>query len=103
MAERYGHDSGAIAAHSQLGGFPARVEVDRTYLYGYGLLILTFGFFVVLSYILVVSKLLPPTGHPILDWIRSDMYYCVLLPLSIPAGVVFVYLNWMSLKFFRHN
>ena len=27
----------------------------------------------------------------------------LLVPLSIPATLVAVYLNWLSMKFFRHN
>ena len=86
-----------------IGGFPARTEKDRTYCFGYGVLVVVMGFFVVAIYMTVISKIMPYTENAILDAIKDDMYYCFLLPLTIPVGVLFVYLNWMSLKFFRHN
>lgn len=82
---------------------PPRTNEDRTYLFGYSLLCLTFCFFVTSSYMLVISKFMPYTGHAVLDWVKDDYYYCILFPLTIPVSVVFVYLNWTSLKFFRHN
>jgi hypothetical protein len=88
---------------SGLGGFPSRTGEDRTYIYGFAILCATIGFFVIAVYMLFVSKLMPYTGHAVLDWIKVDRYYCLLLPITIPVGIVFVYLNWMSLKFFRHN
>ena len=50
------------ASKLSVGGFPARTETDRTYLYGYALLILCFGFFVFAAYFLVISKFMP-MGH----------------------------------------
>jgi len=63
----------------------------------------TFVFFVTMLYALVVSKFMPYTGNYVLDWIRDDMYYSPLVICSIPATVIAVYLNWLGLKFFRHN
>jgi len=34
---------------------------------------------------------------------RDDTYYCVLVPLTLPVAVFFILLNWMGMKFFRHN
>ena len=31
------------------------------------------------------------------------MYYCYVVTATIPATFVFIYFNWLSLKFFRHN
>ena len=52
---------------------------------------------------MVVSKLLPETGNAILDAVRSDHYYCLLLPLCAPTTIIAIYLNWVALKFFRAN
>lgn len=54
-------------------------------------------------YASVVSKLLPATGHPVLDAVRNDTYYCVLIPLLGIPLFLFSYLNWLSFKLFRHN
>ena len=49
------------------------------------------------------SKLLPPTGNELLDFLREDWYYSLLIPLCIPVTLVAVYFNWFALKFFRHS
>lgn len=95
---------------------------DNTVLWGYVLLICTFIFFVGAIYAMIVSKFMPLTGNKvsnlnsnfgfiklpfdifyILDWIKEDYYYCMLVPATVPVTVIAVYLNWLSLKFFRHN
>ncbi|KAF4315624.1 hypothetical protein BBO99_00009621 [Phytophthora kernoviae] len=35
--------------------------------------------------------------------LERDVYYCYLLPLTIPVTILACYANWVSLKFFRHN
>uniref|UniRef100_K3X9E8 Uncharacterized protein n=1 Tax=Globisporangium ultimum (strain ATCC 200006 / CBS 805.95 / DAOM BR144) TaxID=431595 RepID=K3X9E8_GLOUD len=42
-------------------------------------------------------------GDGILRVIERDVYYCYLVPLTIPVTFVACYANWVSLKFFRHN
>jgi hypothetical protein len=40
------------------------------------------------------------------EWIRvlqQDEYYSLLLPLLLPVGLAFVYLNWLGMKLYRHN
>ncbi|KAI9282191.1 phosphatidylinositol N-acetylglucosaminyltransferase subunit Y-domain-containing protein [Sporodiniella umbellata] len=76
---------------------------DNTYLYGYGLLLTTFITFFFLIYAIVVSKLLPPSNNKLLDWLRNDEYYCLLLPITAIAWIYWVIWNWMGMKFFRHN
>lgn len=34
---------------------------------------------------------------------HSYSYYAALLPLTIPATLIWSITNWMGLKFFRHN
>ncbi|KCV67959.1 hypothetical protein H696_05685 [Fonticula alba] len=50
-----------------------------------------------------ISKLLPPSDDELLSWVRKDRYYGALLPLLMPSIVVFVFLNWLGMKYFRHN
>jgi hypothetical protein len=70
---------------------------------GYLLLFAAATFFVLCSYAAVFSKLMPETGVAVLDGIRNDRYYCLLIPLLIPVTVIVVYMNWLGLKIFRHN
>ena len=55
------------------------------------------------SYWLLLSKLLPPTGHWLLDALRDDRYYGVLVPLCMPITLVASYLGWFARKIFNHN
>ena len=70
---------------------------------GYLLLFGSFLFFVIGIYATVAAKFLPEVGHPVLDFVRSDQYYTLLAPLLIPVVLMSTYLNWLGLKFFRHN
>jgi len=54
-------------------------------------------------YAMVVSKFMPETGNKLLDWIRDDDYYCILIPSTLVATVYTVTANWLGLKIFRHN
>ena len=40
-----------------------------------------------------------PENHIFLD----ELYYCLLIPLSLPVSVLAIYCNWIAVKFFRHN
>ena len=62
--------------------------------------ILSFAF---LLYWLLLSKLLSPTGHWLLDALRDDRYYGVLVPLCMPITLVASYLGWFARKIFNHN
>lgn len=46
---------------------------------------------------------MPYTGNPVLDWIKDDHYYCVLVPALVPISIAFAYLSWVSMKFFKHS
>ena len=57
-----------------------------------------------LVYAIVISKSLPHTANGFITTnIRNDHYYCYLLPLAIPSTILFIYLNWVGMKFFRNN
>jgi len=51
----------------------------------------------------VGSKFLPHTGNVVLDALAGDWYYSLLLPLTVPVTLVAVFVNWLAMKFFRHN
>jgi hypothetical protein len=52
---------------------------------------------------MLISKMMPITGIALLDAIKEDNYYCFLCPLCIPTTIIAIYINWMSLKFFKAN
>ena len=70
-----------------------------------GLIFVTVGvlIFSLFIYATVVIKAFPATGNAFLDLVAQDSYYCLLIPLTPFVAVVAAYLNWVSLKFFRHN
>ncbi len=70
---------------------------------GLSLLICSVLFLIIIVYTTVISKLLPPPESPILELIRSDRYYCLLIPLTIPVFVFAVYLNWFSINLYKSS
>lgn len=61
-------------------------------------------FVVTFLYTAFVSKWMPSVGNIAMDWISQDEYYSYLWVIIVfPVSVVFVYMNWLSLKVFRHN
>jgi hypothetical protein len=107
------------------GNIPSRRvnenTTDTTYLWGYCLLFATFTFFVGCLYAMFGSKCMPDTGikvykkiykkkhhhthntRKLLDWIKYDNYYCLLIPITAIVWIYFILWNWMGMKFFRHN
>ncbi|KAG0257950.1 hypothetical protein DFQ27_004887 [Actinomortierella ambigua] len=59
--------------------------------------------FVVSMYALVVSTYMPETKNQILDWIKHDSHYCMLVPVTLPVTILVVLFNWLGMKLFRHN
>ncbi|CAA6660748.1 unnamed protein product [Spirodela intermedia] len=45
----------------------------------------------------ILSKLLPP-----FEINSLLLYYCMLVPLTLPVLVVAVYFHWLSMKLFKH-
>ena len=37
------------------------------------------------------------------DFLEDARYYSYLLPLLLPVTFAAVFINWVSMKFFRHN
>lgn len=76
---------------------------NLTVLSGWLLLIITYILFIGLMYAIFISKWMPDTGHSLLDAIKRDNYYCLLVPLTLPVSIIMVFVNWLGMKFFRHN
>jgi phosphatidylinositol glycan anchor class Y biosynthesis protein len=57
----------------------------------------------VFLYTALLSKLLPDTGFPAIDFIKHDYYFCYLLPLSIVPTYMVIYLNWLAMRHFEQN
>ncbi|KAI8388106.1 phosphatidylinositol N-acetylglucosaminyltransferase subunit Y-domain-containing protein [Radiomyces spectabilis] len=99
--------SGGLAAQPlharRLAGHTSETIPDTTYLWGYALLLMTFLMFMTTMYALVGSQYVPDTNNKILDWIKHDQYYCLLVPITAIVWIYFVVWNWMGMKFFRHN
>jgi hypothetical protein len=74
-----------------------------TELLGYTFLIGAFTFFVLTMFAFFGSAIIGKTGHIVLDFLLEDSYYCFLLPLLVPLTIIITYLNWLSIKFFRHT
>mmetsp|Transcript_18606 Transcript_18606/g.25797 ORF Transcript_18606/g.25797 Transcript_18606/m.25797 type:complete len:114 (-) Transcript_18606:52-393(-) len=71
-------------------------------LWGLALLLCALGVALLGTYSLVISKVTEASGIGALDLIKFDRYYCLLIPMTIPVSLVAVYLNWLSMKFFKH-
>eukprot|EP00386_Alphamonas_edax_P011332 GDKI01035959.1.p1 GENE.GDKI01035959.1~~GDKI01035959.1.p1 ORF type:complete len:108 (+),score=19.66 GDKI01035959.1:103-426(+) len=77
-------------------------EESSTQLVGACLVGLAYLLFVASMYCLIISKFMPDTGNFVLDSIKRDWYYCLLIPCLVPTSFVFIYVNWVSMKYFRH-
>jgi len=78
-------------------------ENSMTQTIGYCLIGFSALLFIGVFYAMLIAPLIGSTGHIILDFIQSDSFYCCLLPLMIPVSMMFTYVNWVSMKFFRHS
>ena len=70
---------------------------------GLGLLLGSFVAFVVLGFWIFASNLVPPTGNWLVDWMREDQYYCLLVPLTVPVTLLFTFCAWFTNMLFQHN
>lgn len=70
---------------------------------GLCLIALSGALFIGVFYSLFIAPIVGKTGHIILDFIQQDSFYCCLIPLMIPVSLLFLYVNWVSVKFFRHS
>ena len=52
---------------------------------------------------IVISKLMPISANPWIAAVQQDQFYSLLLPCLLPVALLFVYLNWLGMKLYRHN
>ncbi|ORY91337.1 phosphatidylinositol N-acetylglucosaminyltransferase subunit Y-domain-containing protein [Syncephalastrum racemosum] len=96
--------SWAQPAHARRPSLTTMAAAENdTHLWGYALLAATAIMFLSTLYAIIGSKFMPDTGVPVLDWIKHDEYYCLLVPITALAAIYFIMWNWMGMKFFRHN
>ncbi|CAH0479520.1 unnamed protein product [Peronospora belbahrii] len=101
---------------------------STSHVWGYVIVLIASCAFIFSMYVMVFSKLLlllsevfvpaaQETDHlatsrsseqeaerfSLLLAVSKDVYYCYLVPLTIPVTMFACYTNWVSLKFFRHN
>ena len=69
----------------------------------YTLLFISIFIGVVFTYAAFISKLMPDTGISVLDFLKRDYYFCYLIPLMMLPMYIVVYINWLSMKFFKNN
>lgn len=76
---------------------PTRTSLSRKD--GMLLLIGTIATASFLLFWLLVSKLLPPTDNWVIEWMRQDRYYCILVPIvAVPMNLFANYIRWVSLS-----
>jgi len=78
-------------------------DSNMTQVIGISLIGFSAALFIGVFYAMLIAPLVGSTGHIILDFIQSDSFYCCLVPLMIPVSMMFMYANWVSIKFFRHS
>jgi hypothetical protein len=65
-------------------------------------LITVFGFIYQL-WALIICRLIPKSSNPLIKWFQDDHFYCYLIPVLGPAYFFFMLVNWLGMKYFRHN
>ncbi|KAI9228703.1 MAG: phosphatidylinositol N-acetylglucosaminyltransferase subunit Y, partial [Piptocephalis tieghemiana] len=76
---------------------------DSTPFWGWVLLACSSFMWIFGMHCIFLSNWVPDTGSEVLDWLKHDQYYCLMLPLLLPTTMFAVFWNWTGLKFFRHN
>lgn len=74
------------------------LEILGFFLIGFSALVFILGI-----YAIILSPIIGETGHVVLDFVRNDNYYTLLIPLMAPITVIVGYFNWVSIKFLRHS
>jgi hypothetical protein len=69
-----------------------------------GLFLTTFGLFVFFagSYITLVSKVFPAKSG-ILKSLSEDYYYSFTCSSTVVVTILFIFMNWLGIKFYKHN
>ncbi|KAJ4001369.1 hypothetical protein F5050DRAFT_1560962 [Lentinula boryana] len=70
---------------------------------GHGIVTVTAVFFIVASYAILFSAILPLTGNVMLDALANDTHYKYFTLLIIPTGAYFVIANWVGWQYYRNS
>ena len=55
------------------------------------------------AWTLVICRVIPNSTNKVVQWFQQDHFYCYLIPVLGPAYFFFMLINWMGMKYFRHN
>jgi hypothetical protein len=81
-----------------------RDRPDNTPLWGMLIVACCMCIWVAVLFPLFGAKLLTEaTGNPLVDLFRRDWYYPLLISMTVPVGMVGVYLSWFSMKFYTNT
>lgn len=78
-------------------------NVNFSFIVGYGCIAIGVILFITTFFSLFLAPFLQPTTHKFLEFLRTDSYYCLLIPLSTPVTALIIYLNWLAIKYFKHT
>ncbi|KAJ3742160.1 hypothetical protein DFH05DRAFT_1403141 [Lentinula detonsa] len=70
---------------------------------GHGIVTVTAVFFIIASYAILFSAILPLTGNVMLDVLANDTHYKYFTLLIIPTGAYFVIANWVGWQYYRNS
>ncbi|RDB21039.1 hypothetical protein Hypma_011542 [Hypsizygus marmoreus] len=70
---------------------------------GHAIIAFSALFFVLASYAIFFSALLPLTGVSFLDALANDTHYKYFAVLIIPTGAYFVIANWVGWQYYRNS
>ncbi|EGN95353.1 hypothetical protein SERLA73DRAFT_60100 [Serpula lacrymans var. lacrymans S7.3] len=70
---------------------------------GHLIIIFTATFFLLASYAILFSAMLPLTGIYILDVLAQDTHYKYFTLLIIPTSAYFVIANWVGWQYYQNS
>lgn len=88
------------AEHPPGGGRPPSW---RLLVYGVALIAAGAGSMLLCVAAILVLPMLPPVSNTYARAVQVDRYYQLLVPLTVPVTILAVFINWMSMKLFKHN
>lgn len=78
-------------------------DIDENWYWGHALLIGGIGSWSFFTYAMFVAPFMPESGIWIIDAVKHDRHYIVLLPLLWTTGLIFVIVNWVSIEWSLSN
>ena len=78
--------------------------VNSTQIFGMFFVLLSYMIFILFSYWIVISKIQSDdtkSNYQILNLLKSDKHYCLVLPLLIPFSIIVFYNRYIHYNIFR--